>query len=145
MSIERLAAKTIRHEERTMNSTRWKVRPVIFVVGLLSLFLPFVSVSCQGQTVATATGMQLVTGFETNGSGASSGGFASQQSTQREGSESMAVLALVAMIAGLAIAFWHTRPSAVWSAFAGVVGVFALIRLKMKIDDNILLQGSGLF
>jgi hypothetical protein len=128
-----------------MDSTRWKVRPVIFVVGLLSLFLPFVSVSCQGQTVATATGVQLATGFEANGTGASSSGFASQQSTQREGSEPMAVLALVALIAGLAFAFWHTRPSAIWSALMGLAGVFALIRLKTKIDDDVLRQGSGLF
>lgn len=124
-----------------MNDTRWKVRPVIFVVGLLSLFLPFISVSCQGQPVATVTGVQLATGFEVNNTGVA----ARQQSTQRAGSEPMAVLVLVVMIAGLALGFWHNRPSAIWSALVGVAGVFALVRLKMKIDDDVLRQGSGLF
>ena len=41
-----------------------KFSPALFGLVILCFFLPFVNLSCSGQTVMTLTGFQLITGSE---------------------------------------------------------------------------------
>ena len=45
-----------------MESMTKKFSPAIFGIVLICFILPFVTVSCQGQKLATLTGIQLITG-----------------------------------------------------------------------------------
>lgn len=124
-----------------MGGERWKLRPTVFGVALVCFFLPFMTVSCRGQGVATATGLQLVTGFTIEDGGSSGRG----QSTQRQGSEPLAVLAFLAVLGGLGLSFLRSRAGAIGAAIAGAVCAFALFRLRAKIDAQLLEEGAGLF
>ena len=46
-----------------------KFSPAFYVVIVILFFLPFVNLSCGGQTIMSVTGFQLNTGTEVNATG----------------------------------------------------------------------------
>lgn len=101
--------------------------PAVSLAGfgliVLGLFLPFVRVSCGGDSVADLTGVQLVTGVEQVG-----------RTDESEGEDIrpsfFAIAILAAAVAGLVMSF----PQAAWAALlrmvfsgAGFLGVLLLM------------------
>ncbi len=109
----------------------------IYGLALLCFLLPFVAVSCQGERVATFTGVHLVTGT-----------MVSQQrgKPERVPAEPFAILASLAGIAAIGFTFKRGQlREGVLGAVAGVTGFLALLALKFKIDDEIQRKGDGMF
>jgi hypothetical protein len=116
-----------------------KLSPVIFVLALICFFLPFVDFSCQGQKVATLTGIQLVTGtnFE------QSSMFGGQAKTEKVPSEPLAILSILCVILGLGLSFLKDKKSKIAPAISGLAGLTFLLLLKAKIDNDVLREGGG--
>jgi hypothetical protein len=82
-------------------STAWIIRGAK-IAAILGFLLPWVVVSCQGTQLSSATGIQLVLGQSTAASGAGA-----QTTTTNPGimQQLPFIIALLAIIAGLAISF----------------------------------------
>src|SRR5207245_11091900 len=100
----------------------------IFVLALISFFLPFVTFSCQGQKVATFSGIQLMTGTTIQQPQM----FGSPKE-QKMGAEPLAVLAFLCGIAGLAVSFFETRGRAIAPAIAGGHELLVIGALRFKV------------
>lgn len=115
-----------------------KLSPAAFVLALICFFLPFVTFSCQGQKVLTLSGIQLVTG--TTLERPQMFGTAPNQKIDPE---PLAVLALLALVAGGALCFLKGKKGAGMSAaFSGLSLIF-LFALKSKLDGDAMRQGGG--
>jgi hypothetical protein len=121
-----------------MEGATRKLSPVVFVLALICFFLPFVTFSCQGQRVATFSGMQLVTGTTLQQPQA----FGPPQQ-QKIDPEPLALLAALAALAGLAVSFLRGKRGAIPPAIAGGLGVVFMLALKSKLDGDVLRQGQG--
>ena len=82
-----------------------KISPAFYGVIILLFFLPFVNLSCSGQTVMSLTGFQLITGSEYSDNSMNNmfGQMNNSQSSEKKEIESqpLALFALLAAIAGL--------------------------------------------
>ena len=121
-------------------SNKTKVSPAIFAVSILCFFMPFVAVSCNGQRVATFTGVQLATGTTLEQPQM----FGSPQKQKVE-AEPLAAVAGLCAILGLCFSFLPGARSAVAPALCGFAGVVVLLMLKSKLDADILKSGGGAF
>ena len=123
-----------------MQSETKRLSPVIFAVALLGYFLPFVTVSCQGQKVASFTGTELVFGTTVQ-----EPQMFGPPKPHRIDAEPLAVLAFLCCLAGFALGFAKSRNSEIGAAAAAGVGFFALMLLRSKLEDQALRQSSGAF
>ena len=116
------------------------ISPALFLLVALCFFLPFVSFMCQGQRIATITGMELVTGtkiekFEMQN-------FDNQQSNpdldkERDvKSEPLAVAAFIFAILGIVISL-IPRYSKLLSIIAGALGGLMLLFLRSSIGGEV--------
>jgi hypothetical protein len=96
--------------------------------ALLCFFLPFVSLSCQGQRIHTLTGIQLVTGTEIERTGPFG-----EKTAQRVRPEFPAIVGLIAGIWGLGLA---RRLRSRLKTIPGIVGLVGLLWLKAKIEAD---------
>jgi uncharacterized membrane protein AbrB (regulator of aidB expression) len=117
-----------------------KFSPAIFVVIIICFFLPFINVSCQGQKVATFTGIQLVTGTTIEQPSM----FGEEEQAEKVEGEPLAILVLVSAVVGFCLSFLKNRKSAIAPAITGVAGLILLLLLKSKLDNDILRQGQGM-
>lgn len=115
-----------------------KLPPPTFLLALLCFFLPFVTFSCSGQKVATFSGIQLATGTTLQRPQA----FGPSES-QRIDPEPLAVLALLAALAGLGASFVKGKKGAVGSTVLAGWGVILLLALKSRLDNEALSQAGG--
>lgn len=110
-----------------------KTSRVTFGAVLLCSFLPFVSVTCQGQRLATLTGIQLVSGttiHEPTGFDAGSG------KAHRMNPEPLVIAAYGLALIGLLICLAHdTDQSRTVAAIAGLGSVCLLIA-RARIDSQ---------
>ena len=120
-----------------------KFSPVVFVIVLICFFLPFVTVSCGGEKMATLSGVQLITGTSVEGSGSSEDVFGTKKETRKVDTEPLAIVALITTLAGLGLSFLKNRRSAIGPAIAGAATVIFLLLLKYKLDSDILTEGEG--
>lgn len=114
-----------------------KLSPAAFVLAFVCFFLPFVTFSCQGQTVATLSGFQLATGTKIQQPQV----FGSPKEHKVE-AEPLATLALLTVIAGVVLGFLRERKWSVGSAALAVLGVILLAALKSKLDGDALRKGG---
>ncbi len=116
------------------------ISPVLFLLAVLCFFLPFVSFTCQGQSIATISGMDLITGtkiekFEMQK-------FDDQQSNpeldkEREvNSEPLAVAAFIFALTGIVVSF-IPRYTRKFSIIAGALGVLMLLFLRSSIGGEV--------
>ena len=116
------------------------VSPALFLLVALCFFLPFVSFTCQGQRIATITGMELVTGtkiekFEMQN-------IDSQQTNpdldkERDvKSEPLAVAAFIFALLGIVISI-IPRYSKLLSVIAGAIGALMLLFLRSSIGGEV--------
>ncbi|TAK18103.1 MAG: hypothetical protein EPO35_01660 [Acidobacteria bacterium] len=104
--------------------------PAAFLLALVCFALPFAKISCQGQEVATLTGIETLTGKTVQGPGDS----------QKIPSDAMAIAAFIAALAGAALAFKGMRR---FAGFAGIAGVVLLFVFKSRFADKIASESQG--
>ena len=121
-----------------------KFSPAAFALAILCFFFPFTHLSCQGDRVATFSGIQLVVGTRVPGGDLDMLGETPHASQQRVGPELLAVVAFVSAVAGLVVGLKKGRLRWVGGVIAGAVGALALLGLKVRIDDAVLREGEGL-
>ncbi len=121
-----------------------KYSPAAFGLAILCFVLPFTHISCQGERVASLSGLQLVVGTEI--SGAELQGFGDMRDASREkvNPEPLAILALVIAIVGVAVGFRKDKKGRIASIAAGAAGAVVLLLLKLKIDNEVATEGEGL-
>ena len=116
---------------------RPKVSPLLFVASLACFLLPFATISCGSQRIATASGFQLVTGASANEAQAREG-IPKKQFIQ---AEPAAIVALAFVVFGLGISLTHARPL-IPSACA-VISVISLFVLRARLEDRVAARGAG--
>lgn len=121
-----------------------KFSPAMFGLAVLCFFLPFTHISCQGDRVATFSGIQLVAGTRVPSGDLDVLGGTSRATQQRIGPELLAIVAFVSAVVGLVMAIKKGTPRWVGGLVAGAVGALALLGLKVRIDNAVLREGEGL-
>lgn len=125
-----------------------KFSPAFYGAIVILFFLPFVNLSCGGQTIMSVTGFQLITGTEVNPTGMfggemnSSDELSTDQKKEIE-SQPLALFAFVAAIIGLIISFFKMRIPALINIVLSVAGVVFLLLLKVSLDGDADLNVSG--
>lgn len=116
------------------------VSPALFLLVALCFFLPFVSFTCQGQRIATISGMELVTGTRIDKFQMEN--FNMQQDNtdtdkQREvKSEPLAAAALIFAVIGIIVSF-IPRYNKILSIVIGALGVMMLLFLRSSIGGQV--------
>lgn len=121
-----------------MEGVARKLSPAAFVLTLVCFFLPFVTFSCQGQKIASFSGIQLATGTTIE-----QPQMFGPPKTQKVDAEPLAVLALLSVLAGAGLSFLKGKKGAVSSAALAGLGIILLGALKSKVDGDALRQGGG--
>lgn len=121
-----------------MESATRKLSPAVFVLALICFFLPFVTFSCQGEKIASFSGIQLATGTTIQQPQV----FGPPKS-QKVDAEPLALLALLSVLAGVGLSLLRGKKGAVSSVVPGGLGVILLGALKSKVDGDALRQGGG--
>jgi len=123
-----------------MHGEAKKLSRVLFGVALLGYFLPFATVSCQGQKVASFTGTELVFGTTVQ-----QPQMFGPPKAQRIDSEPLAVLAFLCCLAGLGLGFAKSRNSEIGTAVVAAITFIVLMLLRSKLEDQALRRSSGAF
>lgn len=125
-----------------------KFSPAFYGVIVILFFMPFVNLSCGGQTIMSVTGFQLITGTEVSPTGMFGGEmnsddeFNTDQKKEIE-SQPLALFAFVAAIIGLIISFFKMRIPALINIVVSIAGVVFLLLLKVSLDGDADLNVSG--
>lgn len=125
-----------------------KFSPAFYGVIVILFFLPFVNLSCGGQTIMSVTGFQLITGTEVTPTGMFGGEMNSPDELNADQkkeieSQPLALFAFVAAIIGLIISFFKMRVIAISNVVVSVAGVVFLLLLKVSLDGDADLNVSG--
>jgi zinc ribbon protein len=116
-----------------------KVSPVLFLVTVLCFLLPFITVSCNGQKIASLSGTELAFGSTVEQPQMFGGGTAKRHFD----AEPMATIAFLCAIAGIAVGLLVARMPLV-SAIVGAVGTLFLLILMGKVSGDAGKQAQGL-
>jgi len=124
-----------------------KFSPAFYGVIVILFFLPFVNLSCGGQTIMSVTGFQLITGTEVKASGMfgemnSADEFNTDEKKEIE-SQPLALFTFLAALIGLVISFFKIRITAISNIVVSVAGVVFLLLLKVSLDGDADLNVSG--
>ena len=125
-----------------------KFSPAIYVVVVILFFMPFVNLSCGGQTIMSISGFQLITGTEVDAKGMFGGEMNSmdEMSTDEKKeieSQPLALFAFLAALIGLIISFFKMRIPALVNIVVSIAGVVFLLLLKVSLDGDADLNVSG--
>ena len=112
------------------------IRIAPYVIGIACFILPFMQISCSGEKIMSFTGVQLVTGSE----------MANPMSDEKERipSEPTAIIALVALVAGVIFSSQLSRRASIISAIAGSVAVVSMVVMKTRMDAEIMQEAGGM-
>ncbi len=123
-----------------MNESSKFVSPSLFLLAALCFFLPFVSFTCQGQHLATITGMELITGtkiekfeMENIDNGRTNPNLDKQRDVN---SEPLAVAAFIFALLGIVVSL-IPRYSRIISLIAGALGALMLLFLRSSIGGEV--------
>lgn len=125
-----------------------KISPFLFGLILLCFFLPFVNLSCSGQTIMSLTGFQPITGAEIKepdmfGQNMMGQNDNMNQKNEEVSSQPMALLAFVAALAALLISLLKKKTTTLINVILSVLGFIFLILLKFNIDGDAQLNTAG--
>lgn len=120
-----------------------KLSPAAFAVIIICFFLPFVSITCGGQSVMTLTGIKLITGAEYKAQNMfdqqtmmdDTMGMKKEQ--ENIDPQPMALLALLMAVAGAGLSFIRKKMTAIICAVVSVLGAVFLLLLKASLDGDI--------
>lgn len=124
-----------------------KFSPAAFVIVIFCFFLPFVNITCGGQTVVSLTGIKLVTGAEIKPQGIFDQknmpeNPAEQQKDKFKMDENidpqpMALLALIMAVTGLVLSFIRQKITALIGMIASILGAAFMLLLKANLDSDL--------
>ncbi|MEN1760315.1 hypothetical protein [Anoxynatronum sibiricum] len=100
-----------------------KFAPAIFLVILICFLMPFISISCDNETIASLSGLDLITGTDI------SGGF----STEEVESNPYILVAALATVAGLVLGFMGKY---LYAAFVAIAGTLSLIGFRTEMSRS---------
>jgi ribosomal protein L40E len=102
-----------------------KISPSIFVLIVIFFLLPFVTISCQGQDVASLSGLNLVTGTKIE--------------TEKISPNPVAIIILLTAFFGvfLGLGIWKHKKITIISAITGAAGFLLTLILKFLIDNEV--------
>ena len=134
------------NNDKNINGTLEKYLPQIkkfswspFAVILLCFFLPFVEVSCQGQEIASLTGMQMTFGTEINNPGS----YGESNVQEVEGSL-LLILIFFITIGCIVLSFIKYEFNHLIIAIGSGLSFLFLLFIKWSIDDEVLKQSGPL-
>lgn len=115
-----------------------KLSPAVFVLIILCFFLPFVNLSCGGQTIMSLSGFQLITGAKVSPADNLFGGFKQEEFDEKErvDPQPMAILAFIMALAGLGLSFIKRKKLAIITVIVSALGLIFLILLKVNMDGE---------
>jgi len=113
--------------------------PAIFALVILCFFLPWVTVSCGGQRIATFSGIQMVAGTTVEEPQM----FGPPKKRKVE-AEPLALLAFLSAACGFAISFIRNKKGAILTSITSGMGLIFLLLLKSKLDNEAVRQGEGI-
>jgi hypothetical protein len=125
-----------------------KFSPAFYGIIVILFFMPFVNLSCGGQTIMSITGFQLITGTEVKASGMFGGDMNTSDELNADqkkeiDSQPLALFAFVAALIGLIISFFKMKVTALTNIVVSIAGVVFLILLKVNLDSDADLNVSG--
>ena len=106
-----------------MNNTKSKVSPALFILVIICFLLPFVDLSCSGQSF-TLNGFDFITGTSVAG--------------EKLPSNPLAVAAVVMALIGAALFFWKNNGTQIAQTVAGVLGFISLAVMKSTFERKIM-------
>jgi len=115
-----------------------KLSPATFGIALICFLLPWVRISCQGERVASFSGIQLVTGTAIE-----EPQMFGPKKERKVNGEPLAILAFLTAIAGFGIGFLKGKKWRIGSAIASGVGIILLFMLKSKLNNDILRESEN--
>jgi hypothetical protein len=121
--------------------TSSKISPLVFLGSALCFLFPFVTISCQGQKVASFTGIQLAMGTTTQQPQLF--GRPQRKQVDPEPGASVAGLCVIVGLGLSCFALLDFRTQA-GSAIAGGVGAVALLFMRAGMDDQIAKRAQGM-
>ena len=122
-----------------------KFSPAFYGVVILLFFLPFVNLSCSGQTIMSLSGMQLITGSEYKANGMFEQNLDSNAKENKEiKSQPLALFALLAAVIALAVSFIKKRFISLLNIVISICGVVFLLLLKFSLDSDAELNGQNI-
>jgi hypothetical protein len=124
-----------------------KFSPAAFVIIIFCFFLPFVNITCGGQSVMSLTGIQLITGAEYKPQGMFDQKDLAEDSAWQEKDklsveqrnidfQPMALLALLMAVIALALSFIRKKMTVVICMVVSVLGAVFLLLLKASLDSD---------
>jgi phosphatidylserine synthase len=121
-----------------MQDTLKKFSPAIFGIAIVCFLLPWVNFSCQGQHVATFTGLELVTGTTIQQQGTFG-----QSQNKKANPEPLAIAVLLLTVLGLALSFQKGGKASLIPTIVGALTLILLFLLKSKIETDAANQSQG--
>jgi hypothetical protein len=104
-----------------------KIALGIFLLAIIFFIMPWVNVSCAGNSLASASGFDMVRGvYNVPG----------EYITDVPESETMAILALVAAVVGLIFSFFAGGIGVVMRILSGLAGIAFMVALKIKLGND---------
>ena len=116
-----------------------RISPALLVLALVCFLLPWVSVSCQGQKLASFTGLQLATGTSIH----TPEMFGPSQTREFQ-RETLAILTLLSVLIAAVAAIVKGKAGLQVAAGAGGAAVLFQLLLKAKLDSDLTREGQGL-
>ncbi len=122
-----------------------KINSVIFVIGLLAFLLPFVQVSCGGNTLMVVSGKQLITGFSVSLPAKPGESPNAQTPERRFKGDKYARGILALLVLSLLVALFANYPIASYILVVfSALGAGALLILRSRILEKAAAKGAGL-
>lgn len=127
-----------------------KFSPAFYGIIILLFFLPFVNLSCSGQTIMSLTGFQLITGAEYSEANMfGQNMFENNQNTGMKSnreieSQPLALLAFIMAIVGVIVSLNKKKLMYLFCLVISILGAVFLLLLKMNIDSDAELGGQGI-
>ncbi len=121
-----------------------KFSPGFYGIIILLFFLPFVNLSCSGQTIMSLSGFQLITGadYQPNSMfGENTDG--EVKADEKIDSQPLALFALLAAVIALAISFVKIRMMSLINIVLSALGAIFLILLKINMDGDAKLSAQA--
>jgi hypothetical protein len=110
-----------------------------FALVIICFLMPFVEVSCQGNTVASFTGLNLAFGLEV-----AEPTMFGPPGTRHVSGETTALLALGLAVAALCLSLISKRLGSLPPAVVSALGLLFMLILKVKLDSEVSKQAGGM-
>jgi len=125
-----------------------KNSPAFYGIILICFFLPFVNLSCSGQTIMSLSGFQLITGTEVKQPNMFGQDMLEQDNMADKKSEEieaqpMALFAFLAALVALLVSLIKKKSVTIINVVMSTLGFIFLLLLKFSIDGDSALNSAG--